>query len=97
MANLIRLMLGKVNTAAYTHKRSAHRLFPGRAHGASGPARGFAHATNIIDRAERVKRAMPLKYLIIDPYLFMEMETGRYNTGDAGYQGHADADAGVGA
>ena len=35
---------------------------------------------NIIERAERVKRAMPLKYLIIDPYLFMEMETGRYNT-----------------
>ena len=45
MANLIRLMLGKGEHGGI-HPRTvaAHRLFPGRAHGASGPARGFAHA-----------------------------------------------------
>ena len=35
---------------------------------------------NIIARADMVRRTLPLKYLIIDPYLFMEVETNRYNT-----------------
>lgn len=81
MANLIRLMLGKVNTAAYTREQlqpivsflDGHMVHLDLHEVSPTPA-------NIIERAERVKRAMPLKYLIIDPYLFMEMETGRYNT-----------------
>ena len=81
MANLIRLMLGKVNTAAYTREQlqpivsflDGHMVHLDLHEVSPTPA-------NIIERAERVKRTMPLKYLIIDPYLFMEMETGRYNT-----------------
>ena len=81
MANLIRLMLGKVNTAAYTREQlqpivsfmDRHMVHLDLHEVSPTPA-------NIIERAERVKRTMPLKYLIIDPYLFMEMETGRYNT-----------------
>lgn len=81
IAHLIQLMLGKVNTAAYTAEQlqpivsyltdhmvhlDLHEVPPTPAH--------------IIERAERVRRTVPLKYLIIDPYLFMEVETGRYNT-----------------
>lgn len=81
MANLIRLMLGKVNTAAYTRGQlqpivsflDGHMVHLDLHEVSPTPA-------NIIERAERVKRAVPLKYLIIDPYLFMEVETGRYNT-----------------
>ena len=98
MANLIRLMLGKVNTAAYTREQlqpivsflDGHMVHLDLHEVSPTPA-------NIIERAERVKRAMPLKYLIIDPYLFMETGNRTLQHGDAGHQGHADADAGVGA
>lgn len=35
---------------------------------------------HILERADRVRRTMPIQYLVIDPYLFMEVETGRYSS-----------------
>ena len=35
---------------------------------------------NILDRADQVRRVMPLKYLVIDPYLFLEVKTGSTTT-----------------
>lgn len=81
IAQLIHLMLGRVNTTAYTQTQlqpiidylnthmvhlDLHEVSPTPEH--------------ILDRADMVRRASPLKYLIIDPYLFMEMETGRNTT-----------------
>ena len=81
MANLIRLMLGKVNTAAYTREQLQPIVSFLDGHMAHLDLHEVSPTpANIIERAERVKRAVPLKYLIIDPYLFMEVETGRYNT-----------------
>lgn len=81
IARLVQLMLGKVNTTGYTAEQlrpiigflnthmvhlDLHEVSPTPEH--------------IIDRADRVRRASPLKYLIIDPYLFMEVETGKNTT-----------------
>lgn len=81
IAQLIHLMLGKANTTAYSQDQlqpiinflnthmvhlDLHEVSPTPEH--------------IIDRADMVRRAAPLKYLIIDPYLFMEVETGRNAT-----------------
>lgn len=81
IAQLIRLMLGKVNTTAYTQDQlqpiinflnthmvhlDLHEVSPTPEH--------------IIDRADMVRRVAPLKYLIIDPYLFIEVETGKNTT-----------------
>lgn len=74
-------MLGKVNTANYTREQlqpivsflNTHMVHLDLHEVSPTP-------TNIIARADRVRRTAPLKYLIIDPYLFMEMETGRYST-----------------
>ena len=81
IAKLVQLMLGKVNTANYT----GEQLHPILNFLDSHMAHLDLHEVpptpaNIIARAEMVRRTAPLKYLIIDPYLFMEMETGRYNT-----------------
>ena len=81
IAHLIQLMLGKVNTANYTREQlqpivsflNTHMVHLDLHEVSPTP-------TNIIARADRVRRTAPLKYLIIDPYLFMEMETGRYST-----------------
>ena len=81
IAHLIQLMLGKVNTASYTREQlqpivsflNSHMVHLDLHEVSPTP-------TNIIARAEMVNRTTPLKYLVIDPYLFMEMETGRYNT-----------------
>lgn len=81
MAHLIQLMLGKVNTTAYTREElqpivsflNGHMVHLDLHEVSPTPA-------NIIARADLVRRRVPLKYLIIDPYLFMEVETGRYNT-----------------
>ena len=81
IAHLIRLMLGKVNMAAYTREQLQPIVSFLNAHMVHLDLHEISPTpTNIIERAERVKRAVPLKYLIIDPYLFMEMESGRYNT-----------------
>lgn len=81
IAQLIHLMLGKVNTTAYTQDQlqpiinflnthmvhlDLHEVSPTPEH--------------IIDRADMVRRVAPLKYLIIDPYLFIEVETGKNTT-----------------
>ena len=81
IAHLIQLMLGKVNTASYTREQlqpivsflNSHMVHLDLHEVSPTP-------TNIIARAEMANRTTPLKYLIIDPYLFMEVETGRYNT-----------------
>lgn len=81
IAHLVRLALGQVNTNRYTREELApiigylnthmvhldlHEVSPTPAH--------------ILERADRVRRIMPMKYLVIDPYLFMEVETGRYSS-----------------
>lgn len=81
IAHLIRLMLGKVNTTVYTREQlqpivsflDRHMVHLDLHEVPPTPA-------NIIERAERVLSTVPLKYLVIDPYLFIELETGRYNT-----------------
>lgn len=81
IARLIRLMLGKVNTAGYTREQlqpivsflNDHMVHLELNETPPTPA-------NILSRAEMVNRQIPLKYLVVDPYLFMEVETGRYNT-----------------
>ena len=81
IAKLVQLMLGKVNTANYTDGQlhpilnflDSHMVHLDLHEVPPTPA-------NIIARAEMVRCTLPLKYLIIDPYLFMEVETGRYNT-----------------
>lgn len=81
MAKLIQLMLGKVNTTGYTREQlqpivnflDGHMVHLDLHEVSPTPS-------NIIARAEMVRRTAPMKYLIIDPYLFMEVETGRYNT-----------------
>lgn len=81
MAHLVRLALGQVHTSRYTCEEltpllrylnthmvhlDLHEVSPTPAH--------------ILERADRVRRTMPIKYLVIDPYLFMEVETGRYSS-----------------
>lgn len=81
IAQLIRLMLGKVNTTAYTQDQlqpiinflNAHMVHLDLHEVSPTPE-------HIIDRADMVRRVAPLKYLIIDPYLFIEVETGRNTT-----------------
>lgn len=81
IARLIQLMLGKVNTANYTREQlqpivsflNGHMVHLDLHEVPPTPA-------NILSRADMVRRTVPLKYLIVDPYLFMEVETGRYNT-----------------
>lgn len=81
MARLVQLMLGKTNTTGYTREQ-LHPIV-------GFLDRHMVHLDlhevpptpdNIIARADIVRRNAPLKYLIIDPYLFMEVETGRYST-----------------
>lgn len=81
IAHLIQLMLGRVNITEYTREQlqpivkflNGHMVHLDLHEVPPTPA-------NIIARADMVRRSVPLKYLVIDPYLFMEVETGRYNT-----------------
>ena len=81
IAHLVQLMLGKVNTVNYTQEQlkpivsflDSHMVHLDLHEVSPTP-------NNIIARADMVRRTLPLKYLIIDPYLFMEVETNRYNT-----------------
>lgn len=81
MAQMVRLILGKINTSLYTREQL-------------DPIIRFLHAhmvhidlhevpptpENILDRADQVRRTYPLKYLVIDPYLFIEMKGGTNTT-----------------
>ena len=81
IAHLVKLALGQVNTTRYTREELA-------------PLIGYLHAhmvhldlhevsptpAHILERADRVRRTMSIQYLVIDPYLFMEVETGRYSS-----------------
>ena len=81
VAHLIQLILGKVNTTHYTSEQlqpivgflNEHMVHLDLHEVAPTPR-------NILALADRVRRTMPLKYLVIDPYLFMEVETGRNAT-----------------
>lgn len=81
IAHLVQLMLGKVNTVNYTQEQlkpivsflDSHMVHLDLHEVSPTP-------DNIIARADMVRRTLPLKYLIIDPYLFMEVETNRYST-----------------
>jgi len=81
IAHLVRLALGQVNTTRYTREElapiigylNAHMVHLDLHEAAPTPA-------HILERADRVRRTMPIKYLIIDPYLFMEVETGRFSS-----------------
>lgn len=81
IARLVQLMLGKVNTVGYTREQlqpivsflNDHMMHLDMHETAPTPA-------NILARADIIRRTIPLKYLIVDPYLFMEVETDRHNT-----------------
>jgi len=81
IAQLVRLALGQVNTARYTRKEleplidylNAHMVHLDLHEVSPTPA-------HILERADRVRRILPMEYLVIDPYLFMEVETGRYSS-----------------
>lgn len=81
IAQLVRLMLGKANTTGYTAEQlqpiirflDSHMVHLDLKEVSPTPE-------NILDRADMVRRTAPLKYLVIDPYLFMEVEAGRNTT-----------------
>lgn len=81
IAQLIRLMLGKVNTTAYTQIQLQPIIDYLNMHMAHLDLHEVSPTPeHILDRADMVRRTSPLKYLIIDPYLFMEVETGQNST-----------------
>lgn len=81
IAHLVHLMLGKANTTHYTSEQlrplvnylDAHTVHLDFHEAPPTP-------DNIIARAEQVRKKMPLEYLYIDPYLFMEMNTAQGTT-----------------
>lgn len=81
IARLIQLMLGKINTAGYGREQlqpivdflNCHMVHLDLHEVPPTPA-------NILVRADMIRRKVPLKYLVIDPYLFMEVETNRNST-----------------
>lgn len=81
LAHLVRLMLGKANTTQYKPEQlqplvdylDAHTVHIDFQEAPPTP-------DNIIARAEQVRRRMPLEYLVIDPYLFMEVDNGQGTT-----------------
>lgn len=78
LAYLVHLMLGKANTTRYKPEQlrplvdylDAHTVHIDFQEAPPTP-------DNIIARAEEVRRRMPLEYLVIDPYLFMEVDNGQ--------------------
>ena len=81
LAHLVHLMLGKVNTTQYTLEQLQPLITYLDSHTVHID---FQEASptpdNIIARAEQVRRKMPLEYLVIDPYLFMEVDNGQGTT-----------------
>lgn len=81
IAHLVRLALGQVNTARYTKEELAPLLQYLNAHMVHLDLHEVSPTpAHILERADRVRRTLPIKYLVIDPYLFMEVETGRYSS-----------------
>ncbi len=81
IAQLVRLALGQVQTARYTREELAPLLHYLHTHMVHLDLHEVSPTpTHILERADRVRRTMPIKYLVIDPYLFMEVETGRYSS-----------------
>lgn len=81
IAHLVHLLLGKANTTAYTNEQlmpyvdflNTHMIHLDMHEVPPTPA-------NILHRADLVRRRHPLKYLIIDPYLFVEAQSGKGET-----------------
>lgn len=81
IARLVSLMLGKANTTAYTEAQlmpyvdflDTHMIHLDMHEVPPTPE-------NILNRADMVRRRHPLKYLIVDPYLFIETQTGNGDT-----------------
>ena len=81
IAHLVHLLLGKANTTNYTDEQltpyidflNTH-MIPQDMHEVP-PTPG-----NILHRADLVRRRQPLKYLVIDPYLFVEAQNGKAET-----------------
>ena len=81
IAHLIHLLLGKANTTAYTDEQltpyidflNTHMIHLDMHEVPPTPG-------NILHRADLVRRRQPLKYLMIDPYLFVEAQSGKGET-----------------
>lgn len=81
IAHLVHLLLGKANTTAYTDEQlmpyinflNTHMIHLDMHEVPPTPA-------NILHRADLVRRRQPLKYLVIDPYLFVEAQSGKNET-----------------
>lgn len=81
IAHLVSLMLGKANTTAYSEEQlmpyvdflDTHMIHLDMHEVPPTPE-------NILGRAELVRRKHPLKYLIVDPYLFVEAQNGNGET-----------------
>ena len=81
IARLVSLMLGKANTTAYTDGQltpyldflDTHMIHLDMHEVPPTPE-------NILNRADRVRRTHPLKYLVVDPYLFIETQSGNGET-----------------
>lgn len=81
IAHLVSLMLGKANTTAYTDEQlmpyvdflNTHMIHLDMHEVPPTPE-------NILNRADLVRRMHPLKYLVVDPYLFIENQGGNGET-----------------
>ena len=81
IAHLVHLLLGKANTTAYTDEQltpyidflNTHMIHLDMHEVPPTPG-------NILHRADLVRRRQPLKYLVIDPYLFVEAQNGKAET-----------------
>ena len=81
IAHLVHLLLGKANTTDYTDEQltpyidflNTHMIHLDMHEVPPTPG-------NILHRADLVRRRQPLKYLVIDPYLFVEAQSGKGET-----------------
>ena len=81
IAHLVHLLLGKANTTNYTDEQltpyidflNTHMIHLDMHEVPPTPG-------NILHRADLVRRRQPLKYLVIDPYLFVEAQNGKAET-----------------
>ncbi len=81
IAQLVKLILGKANTTGYTAEElqpfidflNKHMVHLDLHEVSPTPE-------NILNRADMVRRSLPIHYLVIEPYLFMEVETGKNTT-----------------
>ena len=81
IAHLVKLALGQVNTTRYTREELAPLIGYLNTHMVHLDLHEVSPTpTHILERADRVRRTMPIQYLVIDPYLFMEVETGRHSS-----------------